>query len=69
MRVHVCVASHGVRQVQTITLDEHEHHLVLSCINATNNPNFYIVKGKQSKLITSIVVKPVLAWPCNLRHG
>lgn len=67
-----CVfASRGVRQMHTITPDEHEHHLVQSCINVASKgiPNFYIFMGKQFTQITSITVKPVFAWPCNLRHG
>lgn len=47
--VVVVLTRRDVRQAHTITLDVHDHLLVLSCINAEGGclPNFYIFKGKQ----------------------
>lgn len=45
------LATKGTRQVHTITLDEHKHLSILSCINAAGGGllNFHIFKGKQMR--------------------
>lgn len=66
----IALASCGVRQMNTITLDKHEHLLVLSCINAAEEITQIckISRVRNLDSITSNIARSELLWLCNQRH-